>query len=179
VAEAVARLGLRHAVLTSGDRDDLPDGGAAHFAAAIGRIRERVPGCAVEVLSPDFKGDPAALAIVLAAMNEKQKNEFLRVKECNFAVANEAGRFRVSAFFQRDQAGMVVRRIVVRASSESEPAALPAMKTSPPSGFSSKPAKCSSVDLPVPEGATSATISPAAMVRSAPSSTGNSPASVR
>jgi len=53
-----------------------------------------------------------SLAMVLAAMNEKQKNEFLKVKECNFAVANEAGRFRVSAFFQRDQAGMVVRRIV-------------------------------------------------------------------
>lgn len=70
VAEAVARLGLHHAVLTSVDRDDLPDGGAAHFAAAIGRIRERVPGCAVEVLIPDFKGDPAALATVLAARPE-------------------------------------------------------------------------------------------------------------
>jgi len=53
-----------------------------------------------------------SMAIVLAAMNEKQKNEYLTHKECNFAVANEAGRFRVSAFFQRDQAGMVVRRIV-------------------------------------------------------------------
>jgi twitching motility protein PilU len=53
-----------------------------------------------------------SLAIVLAAMNEKQKSEYLTHKECNFAVANEAGRFRVSAFFQRDQAGMVVRRIV-------------------------------------------------------------------
>ncbi len=53
-----------------------------------------------------------AEALVLSAMNEKQKNEFLRSKECNFAIANAAGRFRVSAFFQRDQAGMVVRRIV-------------------------------------------------------------------
>ena len=67
VAEAVARLGLRHAVLTSVDRDDLPDGGSAVFAAAIRRIRERVPGCAVEVLIPDFKGDPAALATVVEA----------------------------------------------------------------------------------------------------------------
>ena len=58
VAEAVARLGLRHAVLTSVDRDDLPDGGAEVFAAAVRRIRERVPGCAVEVLIPDFKGRP-------------------------------------------------------------------------------------------------------------------------
>lgn len=53
-----------------------------------------------------------ALALVLAAMNEKQQAEFLRTKECNFAIANDAGRFRVSAFFQRDQAGMVIRRIV-------------------------------------------------------------------
>jgi lipoic acid synthetase len=67
VAEAVARLGLRHAVLTSVDRDDLPDGGAGVFAATIGRIRERVPGCAVEVLVPDFKGDAAALGSVMAA----------------------------------------------------------------------------------------------------------------
>lgn len=53
-----------------------------------------------------------ALALVLAAMNEKQQAEFLLTKECNFAIANDAGRFRVSAFFQRDQAGMVIRRIV-------------------------------------------------------------------
>jgi twitching motility protein PilU len=53
-----------------------------------------------------------AQALVLAAMNDKQQAEFLRTKECNFAIANDAGRFRVSAFFQRDQAGMVIRRIV-------------------------------------------------------------------
>jgi lipoyl synthase len=70
VAEAVARLGLRHAVLTSVDRDDLPDGGAAHFAETMRCIQERVPGCAVEVLIPDFKGDPAALATVMAARPE-------------------------------------------------------------------------------------------------------------
>jgi lipoic acid synthetase len=64
VAEAVARLGLSHAVLTSVDRDDLPDGGAGVFAETIRRIRQRVPGCAVEVLIPDFKGDAAALALV-------------------------------------------------------------------------------------------------------------------
>ncbi len=55
-----------------------------------------------------------SLAIVLACMNDKQKNEYLNHKECNFAIANDAGRFRVSAFFQRDQAGMVVRRIVTK-----------------------------------------------------------------
>ncbi len=53
-----------------------------------------------------------SLALVLSAMSEKQKQEFLTHKECNFAISNDAGRFRVSAFFQRDAAGMVIRRIV-------------------------------------------------------------------
>ncbi len=65
-AEAVARMGLRHAVLTSVNRDDLDDGGAAIFAETIRRIRDLVPGCAVEVLIPDFKGDATALETVMA-----------------------------------------------------------------------------------------------------------------
>src|SRR5438132_759093 len=67
VADAVARLGLRHAVITSVNRDDQKDGGAPIFAAVIREIRARVPGCAVEVLIPDFKGDWAALQTVLDA----------------------------------------------------------------------------------------------------------------
>jgi lipoic acid synthetase len=67
VAEAVARLGLRHAVITSVDRDDLPDGGAHHFADVLQAIRERLPSCDIEVLTPDFKGKPGALEIVLGA----------------------------------------------------------------------------------------------------------------
>lgn len=67
VAEAVARLGLAYAVVTSVTRDDLPDGGAAHFAAVIRAIREGNPGCGVEVLIPDFQGDEAALRAVLDA----------------------------------------------------------------------------------------------------------------
>jgi lipoic acid synthetase len=67
VAEAVARMGLRHAVITSVNRDDQPDGGAAIFAACIREIRRRLPGCAVEVLIPDFKGDSQALQIVIDA----------------------------------------------------------------------------------------------------------------
>jgi len=67
VADAVARMGLRHAVITSVNRDDQGDGGAAIFAAVIREIRARVPGCAVEVLIPDFKGDWAALQTVLEA----------------------------------------------------------------------------------------------------------------
>lgn len=66
LAEAAAALGLRHVVVTSVTRDDLPDGGAAHFAAAIRAIRARLPRATVEVLVPDFQGDRAALALVLA-----------------------------------------------------------------------------------------------------------------
>jgi lipoic acid synthetase len=67
VAEAVARMGLRHAVITSVDRDDQADGGAAIFAATVAAVRARVPGCAVEVLIPDFKGRWEALQVVLDA----------------------------------------------------------------------------------------------------------------
>lgn len=67
VAGAVAAMGLRHAVITSVDRDDLRDGGAGMFARTIRLIRERVPGCSVEVLIPDFKGDAEALRTVLEA----------------------------------------------------------------------------------------------------------------
>ncbi len=67
VAAAVAAMGLRHAVITSVDRDDLKDGGAAMFARTIRLVRERRPRCTVEVLIPDFKGDPAALRTVLDA----------------------------------------------------------------------------------------------------------------
>ena len=67
VADAVARMGLRHAVITSVNRDDQRDGGASAFAACIHEIRRRTPGCAVEVLIPDFKGNWDALATVFAA----------------------------------------------------------------------------------------------------------------
>jgi len=67
LAEAVARLGLEHAVITSVDRDDLPDGGADHFAAVIRAVRERTPGCGVEVLTPDFRGVPDAVDRILPA----------------------------------------------------------------------------------------------------------------
>jgi lipoic acid synthetase len=67
VAEAVERMGLKYVVVTSVTRDDLPDGGAGHFAATIHEIRRRVPGAEIEVLIPDFQGDPAALETVLRA----------------------------------------------------------------------------------------------------------------
>ncbi len=67
VAEAARRMGLRYVVLTSVDRDDLRDGGAAHFAATVQAVRRALPGARVEVLTPDFKGDEDALAAVLEA----------------------------------------------------------------------------------------------------------------
>lgn len=69
VAEAALRLGLRHVVITSVTRDDLPDGGADHFYRCIVAVRART-GAAVEVLTPDFLGDLAAVDRVLAAVPE-------------------------------------------------------------------------------------------------------------
>jgi lipoic acid synthetase len=68
VGEAVAKLGLKHVVVTSVDRDDLEDGGAEHFARTIRAIRRKAPGATVEVLTPDFlKCPPSALETVVAA----------------------------------------------------------------------------------------------------------------
>jgi lipoyl synthase len=67
VAEAVRHLGLAHTVITSVNRDDLPDGGAAHWAATIREVRALNPECKVEVLIPDFNGDERALSTVLDA----------------------------------------------------------------------------------------------------------------
>jgi lipoic acid synthetase len=70
VAEAIAAMGLRFAVITSVNRDDRKDGGAELFALTIRAIRERVPGCGVEVLVPDFQGSHAAMDIVMEAAPE-------------------------------------------------------------------------------------------------------------
>jgi lipoyl synthase len=67
VAEAIAKLGLRYAVVTSVDRDDLPDGGAWVFAETIRQTRSMSPDIRIEVLTPDFKGSEAAVAMVLEA----------------------------------------------------------------------------------------------------------------
>lgn len=70
VARAVQRMNLRHAVITSVNRDERPDGGAPIFAMVIRRIRELQPGCSIEVLIPDFKGSIEALKIVMDARPE-------------------------------------------------------------------------------------------------------------
>ena len=67
LAEAVERMGLKYAVITSVDRDDLPDGGAFIFAQCIRQIRKRLPDCKIEVLIPDFEGNWDALRAVMDA----------------------------------------------------------------------------------------------------------------
>ena len=67
LASSVERMGLQYAVITSVDRDDLPDAGASMFAECIRQIRKRVPGCRIEVLTPDFGGMREALQVVMDA----------------------------------------------------------------------------------------------------------------
>tara|TARA_B100001029_G_C15034789_1_gene439399 strand:+ start:576 stop:1205 length:630 start_codon:yes stop_codon:yes gene_type:complete len=70
VAEATRRMELRHVVITAVARDDLPDGGAAHFQKVIERVREVNPGIVIEVLTPDFKDDDSAINTVISARPE-------------------------------------------------------------------------------------------------------------
>ncbi|MDR0876055.1 MAG: lipoyl synthase [Clostridiales Family XIII bacterium] len=81
VGEAVSRLGLDYIVVTSVTRDDLPDGGAAHFAETIRRIRAQSPRTKIEVLIPDFQGDPDALAAVIDAAPDVISHNMETVRE--------------------------------------------------------------------------------------------------
>jgi lipoate synthase len=81
VANAVKTLGLKHVVITSVDRDDLPDGGASHFAKVIKKVREINPGITIEVLIPDFKGSIESLKTVLDANPEVVNHNIETVKE--------------------------------------------------------------------------------------------------
>ncbi len=67
VADAVAKMGLKHVVITSVDRDDLADGGAAHFAAVVHAIRAAAPGTTIEILTPDFLRKPVSSALTVIA----------------------------------------------------------------------------------------------------------------
>ena len=91
-AERVAAMGLRFAVLTSVNRDDLPDGGAAHFAQTIRAIRRRNPGVGVEVLTPDFMGDLEAVAQVVGA-GPAVFNHNTETVPSLYATVRPAGRF--------------------------------------------------------------------------------------
>jgi len=95
VAEAAVRLGLRYVVLTSVNRDDLDDGGAAHFAATVDAVRRALPQAGVEVLTPDFKGDRRALAAVLAAAPTVFNHNIETVPRL-FERVRPQGRYRLS-----------------------------------------------------------------------------------
>jgi len=101
LADAVAQMGLRHVVITSVDRDDLPHGGAEIFAACITEIRRRLPQTSVEVLIPDFKGDADALRIVLDARPDIL-NHNLETIERLYRIARPGGRYpRALELFRR------------------------------------------------------------------------------
>ena len=95
VAEAIERLGLSHVVITSVDRDDLPDGGARIFADTIAEVRLRLPECSIEVLTPDFRGDPEAVATVLEAGPDIFNHNMETVRRLH-RTARPGGRYRRS-----------------------------------------------------------------------------------
>jgi lipoic acid synthetase len=92
VAAAVAAMGLKHVVITSVDRDDLPDGGAGIFARTITELHRRLPGTSVEVLIPDFKGSASALETVVAA-GPDILNHNLETIERLYRLARPGGRY--------------------------------------------------------------------------------------
>jgi len=104
VAEAAARMGLRYAVVTSVTRDDLPDGGAAHFAATIRELRRLIPGTRVEVLIPDFQGDGSALLTVLAARPDVLNHNIESVPRLYPQVRPQADYLRSLALLKRARA---------------------------------------------------------------------------
>jgi lipoic acid synthetase len=106
VAEAVQRMGLRHAVVTSVDRDDLEDGGATLFAATIRKIHELNPDCAVEVLTPDFQGSESQLATVMDARPEIFNHNIETVERVFRRVRTGRSRYAVSVELLRKAKGM-------------------------------------------------------------------------
>jgi len=91
IAAAAADLGLDFVVLTSVTRDDLPDGGAAAFAATVRALRQRLPGAQVEVLTPDFRGDRGGLSVVLEAGPDVFNHNVETVRRLQPVVRPQAG----------------------------------------------------------------------------------------
>ena len=101
LAEAVTRLGLRHIVITSVDRDDLPNGGAEAFAGCATEIRERMPEASVELLIPDFKGSDTALQIVVDAKPDILNHNLETVARL-YRISRPGGRYdRALRLFRR------------------------------------------------------------------------------
>jgi lipoyl synthase len=128
VADAVERLGLRHAVVTAVARDDLPDGGAAAFAATIEAIHDRCPGVAVEVLIPDCRGDPDALGLIFAAGPEVLNHNLETVARLQRAVRPSASYTRSLAVLARARvAGLTTKSGLIVGMGETEDEVLGAL----------------------------------------------------
>ena len=123
LAEAVAALGLDYIVVTSVDRDDLPDGGAAHFAEAIRRLKE-IPGLLVEVLTPDFRGDPEAVRTVGRAAPDVFANNVETVRRLTPAVRDARAGYDqtlgVLARMKEEFPGVVTKSSIMVGLGESE-----------------------------------------------------------
>jgi lipoic acid synthetase len=110
VAEAVARMGLAHAVVTAVARDDLEDGGASGFAATVAAIRRRCPGTSVELLVPDCRGSEAALAVLFEARPEVFNHNLETVARLQGAVRPQASYARsLSVLARAKEAGLVTK----------------------------------------------------------------------
>jgi len=128
VAEAVARMGLAHAVITAVARDDLPDGGAAQFAAVVDAVRRRCPGTSVELLIPDCKGVPAALDSVFAARPDVLNHNLETVLRLQRAVRPSASYARSLAVLARAKdAGLVTKSGIILGMGEAEDEVVGAM----------------------------------------------------
>ena len=113
LADAVRELGLKYAVLTSVTRDDLPDGGASHFAACITELRRRCPDCETEVLIPDFQGSPESLEQILAVA-PRVINHNLEVAPSLFSALRPQGNYHISLALLRrvhtEAAGRIISK---------------------------------------------------------------------
>src|SRR5437868_4465782 len=128
VAEAVERMGLRHAVITAVARDDLRDGGAAGFAATIAAIRTRTPHVRVEVLIPDCKGDPDALETIFDARPDVLNHNIETVARLQRAVRPSASYGRSLAVLARaKEAGLTTKSGVILGMGEDEEEVMPAL----------------------------------------------------
>ncbi|WP_419846523.1 lipoyl synthase [Candidatus Poriferisocius sp.] len=121
VADAVEAMGLEYAVITAVARDDLPDGGAAGFAATVAAIRRRTPGVRVEVLIPDCKGDPDALAVVFDARPDVLNHNIETVARLQRVVRPSAGYARSLAVLARAKAaGLTTKSSIIAGLGETD-----------------------------------------------------------
>jgi lipoyl synthase len=121
VADAVATLGLEHAVITSVARDDLADGGAAGFAATIHAVRAHTPSTRIEVLVPDCKGDAAALDVIFAARPDVLNHNLETVARLHRAARPSAAYFRSLTLLARAKdAGLLTKSGIILGMGETE-----------------------------------------------------------